>query len=250
MAKENDGKAARRRAMKQMLCISACVLVFTVLFVSMNNHGSGAARRGNNKSHQHDDKPFSMSHNGNHNQGGGGRHGLPRRYVGRRHENHRGHPGDDDKGRNDKEENDNRNVDPQETAARYRRDLTKQFESKEEHRLLEDVLNAKLHLMDVYSVQEEVERAPSNSYNGVYGSFCRLNFKLHKENPASGTYLVWKCSSEEGQCDICICIDLYSIFLTILYFLINPPCPLPRLPKQFLCFAILLHIRIVTIPLR
>jgi hypothetical protein len=190
MTKGNDGKAARRRAVKQMLGLAGCALVFTIIFVTTN---SGKTTTTTKSASRHNDEPFSMSHHGGH--GGRQHHHQQRRYLGRhhQHDHHQhatGKDGKDDDDDKSSTEGDINNMDPHDIAVRYRHDLIQQFESEEEIKYLEDILNAKIHLMDVYAVQEELERSPANSYSGVYGSFCKLNFQAHKDNPSSGTYVV------------------------------------------------------------
>ena len=54
--------------------------------------------------------------------------------------------------------------------------------------ILEKILSAQYNLVDLHVVEDEVLRSPANSYAGVYGSFCELDFSQHKEDPSSGTY--------------------------------------------------------------
>ena len=182
MTKGNDGKAAKRRAMKQMLGLAACVLVFTVVFVTMNSNGKTTTTRKSS----HNDHGDAGGRQQQHQQ-------QQRRYLGRHHQHdhqqqQQQHHGDDDKSSSEESTIDiNENMEPNEIAVRYRHDLIKQFESKEEIKYLEDILSAKIHLMEINAVSQELERSPSNSYSGVYGLFCKLNFQVHKDNPASGT---------------------------------------------------------------
>jgi hypothetical protein len=74
----------------------------------------------------------------------------------------------------------------QEEASKNRNDLKDQFSEKSEGKLLESVLSGHMHLVDIHIVQEELSRAPSNSYAGVYGKFCRLDWSLHKKDPSAG----------------------------------------------------------------
>jgi hypothetical protein len=73
-----------------------------------------------------------------------------------------------------------------EEALENRNDLKDQFSEKSEGELLESVLSGHLHLVDLHVVQEEMSRAPSNSYAGIYGMFCRLDWSLHKKDPSAG----------------------------------------------------------------
>lgn len=153
MAKGNDGKGARRRATKQLLFVAGCVLVFVVGFLCLSDRQgeADASRdgRGLRDSKRRQDR-------------------RPRRGRG---------AADADEG-----------IDPHEREVRYRRYLIDQFESPEEElELLEEVLNGKLHLIDIEVVEKELERAPKGSYAGVYGNFCRVNFAVHKANPSIGT---------------------------------------------------------------
>jgi hypothetical protein len=75
----------------------------------------------------------------------------------------------------------------QEQASQFRKDLLDQFARKDEGEILDMVLQAKIHLVDLHIVEEELLRAPSNHYAGVYGSFCKLDWNLHKQDPSAGT---------------------------------------------------------------
>jgi hypothetical protein len=70
----------------------------------------------------------------------------------------------------------------------WREDIHDQFLDKEESEVLEMILSAEIHLVDLHVDQEEVRRSPPNSYAGVYGSFCQLDFSIHKKDPSSGEY--------------------------------------------------------------
>jgi hypothetical protein len=74
----------------------------------------------------------------------------------------------------------------QEQASKFRNDLKDQFSEKNEGKLLESVLSGHMHLVDLHIVQEELSRAPSNSYAGIYGNFCHLDWSLHKKDPSAG----------------------------------------------------------------
>ena len=56
--------------------------------------------------------------------------------------------------------------------------------------IMEKILSAQYNLVDLHVVEDEVLRSPPNSYAGVYGSFCELDFSQHKEDPSSGVYIV------------------------------------------------------------
>ena len=162
MTKGNDGKGARRRVTNQLLFMTGCVVVFVVGFLCLSGRQEEAnASRGGRGLRD--------------SKGQQGRKGRPGR----------------GRGAADAEES----MDPHEREVRYRRYLIDQFESPEEElELLDDVLNGKLHLIEIELVGKEMERASEDSYAGVYGSFCRLNFAAHKANPSSGT------SNYRGNC--------------------------------------------------
>jgi hypothetical protein len=172
MTKENDGKAARKRAAKKLFIIAVVMLVLTVSFLCLSFQVSS----NNNKINRQ------------------GRFGIPMmedhmsRRLGRQQHSHN-HPRRHDNGGGDVPEAfDETGMDPHEVAVRFREDLYHQFETKDEIALLEDILEARIHLVEIVGIEEEVVRAPKHSYNGVYGRFCRLNFAVHKENPSSGEY--------------------------------------------------------------
>jgi hypothetical protein len=160
MTKGNDGKAARRRVMKQLLCLSLSVLTFTIVFLCF---------RGNINNDNNPKTGIPMN----------GR--MPSNRLGdhkKRQYNHHHGSGISDVF-------DETGMDPHEVAVRFRRDLLHQAETKDEVTSLEDILEGRLHLVDIMGVDQEVQRSPAHSYAGVYGKFCRLNFAVHKANPSS-----------------------------------------------------------------
>ena len=58
----------------------------------------------------------------------------------------------------------------------------------DESQILEMILSAEIHLIDLNSKPNEMMKAPSNSYAGVYGTFCKLDFDLHKRDPSSSKF--------------------------------------------------------------
>lgn len=162
MTKGNNGKAARRRAMKQLLCLSLSILTFTVVFLCF---GSNNAQ----------EKVTSVDG-----------HTPPRR-LGNRNNKQKQHSHHHYRGTGVAGTMfDETGKDPHEVAVRFRSDLLAQAETKDEAAFLEDILEGRLHLVDIIGVEQELERAPLHSYAGVYGKFCRLNFAIHKANPSSG----------------------------------------------------------------
>jgi hypothetical protein len=55
-----------------------------------------------------------------------------------------------------------------------------------EAKVMKRVLSGDLQLIDVTVVEKELLRAPSNSYAGVYGKFCRLDWSRRKVDPSAG----------------------------------------------------------------
>lgn len=168
MTKENNGKAARRRAVKRLAFCAVTVLVLTVLFVCIfqraDNNNGGQQRIGIPMNGQMPRRLGLAGHQHSH----------------RHHSSHIHHSG------NAPEAFDETGMDPHDVAVRFRQELFEQLETKDEIALLKDVLEAKLNLVEIVGIEEEVVRSPKNSYNGVYGRFCRLNFAVHKENPSNG----------------------------------------------------------------
>lgn len=81
----------------------------------------------------------------------------------------------------------------QDKARKFRKDLHKSYNKHQFHEaeMLEQILEAEIHLVDLEVVEEELLRAHPSSYAGVYGHFCELNFELHKEDPAAGRLSAW-----------------------------------------------------------
>lgn len=70
----------------------------------------------------------------------------------------------------------------------FRHALHKQFSGSnknDEAQVLQDVLAAKLQLIDLTVVEEELLRAPANSYAGVYGKFCKIDWTVRKKDPSA-----------------------------------------------------------------
>ena len=56
------------------------------------------------------------------------------------------------------------------------------------------VLAADVHLIDIQVTSDrDLRHAPDNSYDGIMGIFCQLDFSKHKEDPSAGTLqcIVW-----------------------------------------------------------
>lgn len=85
---------------------------------------------------------------------------------------------------------------PPASAHAFRRALHNQFglgnllgknKKKDQAQVMKEVLAADLQLVDLTVVEEELLRSPSNSYAGVYGKFCKLDWSLRKRDPSAGT---------------------------------------------------------------
>ena len=77
-----------------------------------------------------------------------------------------------------------------ESAHQFRYSLHRQFSGSnkmDEAQVLHDVLAAKLQLIDLTVVEEELLRSPANSYAGVYGKFCKVDWTIRKKDPSAGT---------------------------------------------------------------
>ena len=60
----------------------------------------------------------------------------------------------------------------------------------DEAKVIKRVLDGDLQLIDVTAEEKELLRAPPNSYAGVYGKFCRLDWSRRKVDPSAGTCVV------------------------------------------------------------
>lgn len=77
----------------------------------------------------------------------------------------------------------------QDKARKFRKDLHESYSNKhDEPEMLEKILEAEIHLVDLEVVEEELLRAHPSSYAGIYGEFCELNFAVHKKDPAAGMH--------------------------------------------------------------
>ena len=76
-------------------------------------------------------------------------------------------------------------------AREFRKELEHSYANEhDEGQRLQQILEAKIHLVDLEVVEEELMQAHPSTYAGVYGHFCQLNFAAHKKDPSAGT-LFW-----------------------------------------------------------
>ena len=78
----------------------------------------------------------------------------------------------------------------QQTNHQMRQAMQRQLAQKDEATLIKEVLSAHLELVDLTVVDKELARSHPNSYDGVYGDFCVLDWSRRKKDPSAGTYLV------------------------------------------------------------
>lgn len=186
--KGNDGKGARKKLLRQIgwLCaiIVGWVVLFKVLYWSLG--GSSPSIPSSRHRHHEDDRIDGS---------GTGRGGIKSEGAFFGGSNWRANPGnvggalkDVTRGlRNGLSQFSNA---AKEEAAEFRRNLHLQFRAdgqRDEDDVLQDIIDAKLHLVDLKIIDEELEAAPRNSYAGIYGSFCKLNWEMHKRDPSAGT---------------------------------------------------------------
>lgn len=64
-------------------------------------------------------------------------------------------------------------------------------EKEDETHVLDKILSAEIHLVNIQAPEPAHVRAnhEEETYTGIYGDFCELNFALHKQDPSSG---MWK----------------------------------------------------------
>ena len=73
-------------------------------------------------------------------------------------------------------------------AREFRKELEHSYANEhDEGQLLQQILEAKIHLVDLEVVEEELMQAHPSTYAGVYGHFCQLNFAAHKHDTSAGT---------------------------------------------------------------
>lgn len=93
-------------------------------------------------------------------------------------------------------------------GARLLRDTSNYQKIKQLHRshhnsdeddaqVMKQVLAGDLQLMDMTVKEQELIRAPPNSYAGVYGKFCKLDWSRRKRDPSAGAWgkiVEYKCT--------------------------------------------------------
>lgn len=152
--KENDGRGARRKLVKKFaLILCGCLLV--VLAVVVFHRAAGGGGHGP-RSGSGNHRPRSLLHHldGRDGGGGGGGRNRPR---------HLSSAGGD-------------------TATNNKWDADED--------LLEAIVKARVHLVDIVVDRDEQAMQGGNggdedSYSGVYGKFCRLDWDVHKADPSS-----------------------------------------------------------------
>lgn len=86
------------------------------------------------------------------------------------------------------------------------------------HEVAELIMRGKLNLVELHTKHGELADAPEETYDGIYGTFCRLNFAAHKEDPSSGTYIIY------------FCIEFVCVFITAHVYI-----PFIRVTQVFFC---------------
>ena len=72
-------------------------------------------------------------------------------------------------------------------AREFRKKMAHSYANEhDEAEMLEQILQAKIHLVDLEVVEDELLQSHPSTYAGVYGHFCQLNFAAHKKDPSSG----------------------------------------------------------------
>ena len=170
-----------------------------------NREGGPAAH---NKHHNQKDHRRVHEHGGG--GGGGGDHMMHNRHVSPSDDEEESdtddksnkNDGDDDDGEEEENEEDaddqekvkqqqqeKKNIDndivDDKLADTYFNELAGPSVKSKHKRFIEMVLNGKLNLV---KIQGTPTLSQDGSYDGVVGSFCQVNFALHKEDPSSCTY--------------------------------------------------------------
>lgn len=73
------------------------------------------------------------------------------------------------------------------TSHQVKASMQRQWAHKDEATLMKEVLAAELELVDLTVVESQLAKSPPNSYDGVYGEFCRLDWSKRKRDPSAGT---------------------------------------------------------------
>ena len=189
--KENDGRAARRKLNRQLVIVfSTCalsVIVIALLGGFSSTSGSGGVGTTNvSQKLRKASEDYIV--------------GKMTDPLNRRRYRRRPSPNAVDDGSNNNEEGEEGGGDYADKA-----------------KIMAKVLKAELHLVDLSIKEDEVLRSPSNSYSGVYGIFCELDFSKHKEDPSSGAYLA---DDKEGK-NVSGCSFLYFDFFAIIHLTQN-----------------------------
>lgn len=162
--KENDGKAARRRFLRQLMLWGGGASIIFIVGASIGLFSSPSSSSSSPDDRRHyllrSDKQGNDERSLHH------RKILPaqRDWRWRQQKLQRQHP----PGRDGEDEQQQR-----------------QFDEAE---MIDKILEAKIHLVSLSVREEELERSHPSSYAGIYAHFCELNFDAHKRDPAAGTY--------------------------------------------------------------
>jgi hypothetical protein len=106
---------------------------------------------------------------------------------------------------------------------------------KDEAQIMKEVLAGDLQLIDVTVNEKELVRAPENSYAGVYGKFCQLDWSRRKVDPSAGRWCPRQVAEYVGR--QCITNRSKNWWVSQCYLFNCFPCSLLLL-VQYPCFVI------------
>ncbi|MGK3741646.1 MAG: hypothetical protein ACI90V_008500 [Bacillariaceae sp.] len=178
-----------------------------------------------------------ISHGHGHGHGHGGDHMIHNRHVSPgddeeepdTDDKNNKNNGDDGEERNHEEENQEevqqqkkkkKNIDndiDNELAETYFNELAGPSANSRQKRFIETLLNGSMNLVGIQGTPIVSE---DGSYDGVWGSFCQVNFAVHKEDPSSCTYsylCFFMIDSFIIQMRYSVIIVLYLFIFLIIY---------------------------------
>lgn len=94
---------------------------------------------------------------------------------------------------------------------------------KEDHAdIVNDILAAQLNLVNILAPESSQVRFndEENTYTGVYGDFCQLNFGAHKQDPSSGMFIMY-IQHTSVMCDVSCFTDLHVSYT---FIIVQYPC--------------------------
>lgn len=116
-------------------------------------------------------------------------------------------------------------------------------DSDSDQHVLNDIVQGKLHLIDIRTDVSALSTSHNSEYSGVYGSFCRLNWSIHKKDP-SATPMFRDLVGKSPDCEHPRTVSLSQVARAVQDYdkqHHNAPDASHSIPKQLNLTAVVFH---------